>query len=78
MDVSIRMQRKLCAWYFDSVQMQKALIELLCQRKGLSGETVSWIDEKVYKEQQYDKLAEGLRESMDMARIYQILEEGLV
>ena len=62
---------------FDSVQMQKALIELLCQRKGLSGETVSWIDEKVYKEQQYDKLAEGLRESMDMARIYQILEEGL-
>ena len=50
---------------------------MLCQRKGLSGETVSWIDEKVYKEQQYDKLAEGLRESMDMARIYQILEEGL-
>ncbi len=24
-----------------------------------------------------DKLAEGLRENMDMAKIYQILEEGL-
>ena len=40
-------------------------------------EAASWIDEKVYKEQQYDKLAEGLRENMDMAKIYQILEEGL-
>ena len=62
---------------FDSVEMQKALLRLLCQKKGLPEEAVSWIDEKVYKEQQYDKLAEGLRESMDMAKIYQILEEGL-
>ena len=62
---------------FDSVEMQKALLRLLCQKKGLPEEAVSWIDEKVYKEQQYDKLAEGLRENMDMAKIYQILEEGL-
>lgn len=62
---------------FDSEQMQKALIRLLCQKKGLSEDAVAWIDENVYKEQQYDKLAEGLRESMDMARIYRILEEGL-
>ena len=61
---------------FDSVEMQKALLRLLCQKKGLPEEAVSWIDEKVYKEQQYDKLAEGLRENMDMAKIYQILEEG--
>ena len=62
---------------FDSEQMQKPLRQLLCQRKGLSVKSVSWVDEKLYKEQQYDKLAEGLRESMDMAKIYQILEEGL-
>ena len=62
---------------FDSVEMQKALLRLLCQKKGLPEEAVSWIDEKVYKEQQYDKLAEGFRENMDMAKIYQILEEGL-
>ena len=62
---------------FDSVEMQKALLRLLCQKKGLPEEAVSWIDEKVYKEQQYDKLVEGLRENMDMAKIYQILEEGL-
>ena len=53
------------------------MLRLLCQKKGLPEEAVSWIDEKVYKEQQYDKLAEGLRENMDMAKIYQILEEGL-
>ena len=35
---------------FDSVEMQKALIEAALSEKGLSGEAVSWIDEKVYKE----------------------------
>lgn len=61
---------------FDSVDMQKALLKLLCHQKGISEDAVAWIDEKVYKEQQYDKLAEGLRSSMDMAKIYEILEEG--
>ncbi len=62
---------------FDSEQMQKALLKLLCRKRGLPEDAVAWIDENVYKEQQYDKLAEGLRGSMDMERIYQILEEGL-
>ena len=62
---------------FDSVDMQKVLLKLLCHQKGISEDAVAWIDEKVYKEQQYDKLAEGLRGSMDMVKIYEILEEGL-
>ena len=62
---------------FDAVDMQRALLKLLCHKKGISETAVTWVDEKIYKEQQYDKLAEGLRGSMDMARIYEILEEGL-
>lgn len=62
---------------FDAVDMQKALLKLLCQAKGISEEAVTWIDEKTYKEQQYDKLADGIRKNMDMAQIYQILEDGL-
>ena len=29
-----------------------------------------------YKEEQYDKLAEIIRENLDMERIYEILEKG--
>lgn len=62
---------------FDAVDMQKAILRLLCQKKGISEEAVTWIDEKTYKNQQYDKLADGIRNNMDMAQIYQILEDGL-
>ncbi|MGN0205331.1 MAG: cobyric acid synthase [Coprococcus sp.] len=62
---------------FDSVHMQQALLRLLCERKGLSEEAVHWVDEKSYKEQQYDRLADELRASMDMNAVYRIIEEGL-
>ena len=63
---------------FDSTQMQQALLHLLCERKGLDETAVGWVDEKEYKEQQYDKLAAGLRESLDMDAVYRIIEEGLI
>lgn len=62
---------------FDAADMQQALLKLLCHKKGISEDAVAWVDETVYKEQQYDQLAEGLRDSMDMTKIYEILEEGL-
>ena len=34
---------------------------------------VNW---KTYKEEQYDRLADILRESLDMEAIYQIIEKG--
>ena len=33
-------------------------------------------DWKAYKEEQYDRLADIIRESLDMERIYQIIEKG--
>ena len=34
-------------------------------------------DIEKYKEEQYDKLAEGIRNSLDMKAIYKILESGI-
>lgn len=62
---------------FDSVPMQRSLLRMLCERKGLDETAIGWVDEKEYKEQQYDKLAAGLRQSLDMEAVYRIIEEGL-
>lgn len=61
---------------FDRAQCAAALINCLRRAKGLS-EQAAAVDWSAYKEQQYDKLADGLRESLDMKQIYDILERGV-
>lgn len=58
---------------FDSEEVLRALTGLLAARRGvaLDAETV---DPAQYKEEQYDKLAEIVRKSLDMEQIYRILE----
>ena len=34
------------------------------------------IDRKQYKEEQYDKLADIIRENLDMKMVYEIIERG--
>ena len=55
---------------FDTAEVSGRLMEALLHRE------VTAIDRRTYKEQQFDRLAEGVRKSLDMAKIYQILEEG--
>lgn len=58
---------------FDEEEFRAAFVRLLCERKGIpyhSGATVSFEE---YRERQFDKLAEGLRESIDMKKVYEIL-----
>lgn len=62
---------------FDHPQMAQGIIEALCERKGISAEQISAVDFASYKETQYDLLAKGVREALDMKRIYQILNEGI-
>ena len=62
---------------FDSGDLGRRLVELLFARKGLDPAAVHTVDHKVYKEQQYDKLADALRSSLDMDLIYRIVEQGL-
>jgi adenosylcobyric acid synthase len=62
---------------FDTASMQQAVVKMLLEARGLPSSAVTVMDENIYRQQQYDKLADGLRESLDMAAIYRILEEGL-
>ncbi|MEL7607989.1 MAG: cobyric acid synthase [Bacillota bacterium] len=62
--------------FFDTAECREAVLSALCERKGVSiGATA--FDLKAYKEQQYDRLAEGVRAHLDMGLIYRILEAGI-
>lgn len=62
---------------FDSVAMQNRLVELLLEKKGIcwqKGQPPE--DSHQYRERQYDMLAAKLRESLDIAGIYAMMDEN--
>ena len=61
---------------FDTAECSAALVRALLERKGIDPTAVVGIDMKTYKEQQYDMLADMVRQNMDMELVYKILEEG--
>ena len=63
---------------FDQSAVAQAVIQSLAKRKGVSVETDGLVTYRAYKEVQYDKLAEGLRSSLDMEKIYRMLREAAV
>jgi len=74
-------QGNVCGTYihgiFDTAQVQSALVRMLEKngRGSLGGR--EFTDSREYKEKQYDALAAILRERLDMASVYRILEEGI-
>ncbi len=62
---------------FDSDAVSGALLSCLCERKGIALSALGREDRKTYVQRQYDLLAQGTREHLDMAQIYRILEEGV-
>lgn len=58
---------------FDRPGVAEMITRILLKNKGLDGETVASFDYQRYKEQQYDKLADTLRQSLDMKAIYQMM-----
>jgi len=62
--------------FFDTAACRKAVLSALCEKKGVVFESEAF-DLKAYKEKQYDILAEGIRNNLDMKLIYQILEDGV-
>lgn len=65
---------------FDGEGIANAILQALLEKKGLSKEAweeMEQIDVAAYKEIQYGKLAAGIRESLDMEKIYEILERGV-
>ena len=55
---------------FDSGELTEKIAEWLCRRKGISYETADAMEYRVYREEQYNKLAEGVRGALDMEAVY--------
>ena len=62
---------------FDTKECAEALASALFEAKGLDASDVKAVDMKAYKEEQYDKLAQAMRDNMDMELVYRIIEEGV-
>jgi adenosylcobyric acid synthase len=61
---------------FDTDGFAEAMVRRLMAEKGM--DYGSWtFDLAAHKEQEYDKLADLVRSSFDMKKIYEILEEGI-
>lgn len=62
---------------FDNENMISGIIKALAARKGLDYSQLQILDYKEYKNKQYDKLADILRSSFDMDKIYKLIDEGI-
>ncbi|MCI8527406.1 MAG: cobyric acid synthase CobQ, partial [Oscillospiraceae bacterium] len=58
---------------FDRGEAAAALVNALRLHKGLAAGAAA-VDWKTYAQRQYDKLAQGLRDALDMESIYRILD----
>ena len=62
---------------FDMEGVTEVIINALAKKKGITLEKAAGIDLKTFKEEQYDKLADGIRAHLDMERIYEIMKENV-
>lgn len=60
---------------FDDPKVIKALTTDLMEKKGIYSQGT--VDMDMYREEQYDRLAQLLRRSLDMDKIYEILDKGV-
>ena len=60
---------------FDSGELTARLAEYLALRKGITVEPYKPVPRALYRQQQYDLLAQAVRNSLDMERIYCAMEE---
>ena len=58
---------------FDAEEFRTAFVSLLWDRKGIAYNPIESISYSEFKEQQYDKLAQILRDSIDMKEVYNIM-----
>ncbi|MDR0452237.1 MAG: cobyric acid synthase [Treponema sp.] len=63
--------------FFDAEGVALQLVKSLCASKGIEYKAGPETNFKTYKEQQYDALADSLRGSIEIKKIYSIIEEGL-
>lgn len=57
---------------FDNSRVANTIVRILAERKGLSLDNIKEFDMQNYKESQYDLLAQWVRQSLDIEKIYRI------
>ncbi|MFI3312845.1 MAG: cobyric acid synthase [Eubacteriales bacterium] len=62
---------------FDEGNLAERFIGILLERKGLSFESAPKISFYDYKQREYDKLADVIRQNLDMKAVYKIIEKGI-
>ena len=62
---------------FDENGIAECVVSALYNRRGLKFDADEVFDVRAYRESQYDKLAQTVRNALDMKLVYRILEEGL-
>ena len=63
--------------FFDTESVRAGMAELLYKKKGITLDTFKVTTYEEYKETQYDKMAEIIRNNINMNEIYKIIEDGL-
>lgn len=63
---------------FDEGKVAETLVGILAERKGVALDAEQMISYEQFKQMQYDKLADGLRSSMDMEAVYAMLREAAI
>ncbi|MBO6061950.1 MAG: cobyric acid synthase CobQ, partial [Clostridia bacterium] len=58
---------------FDAKGIAEEILRALCERKGAEFEELGSFDPTAYREAQYDKLADAVREGLDMELVYRIV-----
>ena len=59
---------------FDSPEISNVILKALCEKKRIPFDSLAGFDLKAHKKQQYDLLAETVRNSLDINLVYSILE----
>lgn len=62
---------------FDKELVVETMLKAIGISKGIDVSEMAGVDYQAFKETQYDLLADGLREHLDMKKIYRILNEGI-
>ena len=63
---------------FDKKQIAEAVIKTLADKKGVTAGDEILLDYASFKEKEYDKMADILREHLDMDKIYGMLKEAQI
>lgn len=61
--------------FFDTYDTAQDIVKILMKRKGISSDSVNSFSIEDYKNSQYDKLADCLRENLDISKIYDIIND---